>query len=69
MGYIFILAGLSFVLPALAGFTFERQVVIDGVAIPPSRWGKQIQWPPLVGGVWAISYGIYLARKGRRSDS
>lgn len=64
VGYLHVLGAVVVIALAVAGFTFERQIVIDGVASPPSRWGEQIQWPPLVFGVLLLLVGAYIARRG-----
>jgi hypothetical protein len=63
-GYLHFLGGASVVALALLGFTFEKQVVVDGFANPPTRWGHQIQWPPLVLGLLLMLFGVYKARRG-----
>jgi hypothetical protein len=62
IGYAQILAGLIVIGFAIAGFTFERQTIVDGVAYPPSRWGERVQWPPLVLGTALLGIGFYTAR-------
>jgi hypothetical protein len=47
---------------AIAGFSFERQTVVEGIANPPSRWREQVQWPPLVMGIALLGSGFYTAR-------
>jgi hypothetical protein len=67
-GYVHLLAGLVVVGLALAGFTFERQVIVDGIASPPTRWRNEIQWPPLVFGFVLLLLGTYKARHGDRRE-
>ena len=63
-GYLSLVGGASIVALALAGFTFEKQFIMDGIANPPTRWRDQIQWPPLVFGLLLLLLGAYKARRG-----
>ena len=67
-GYAHALVGLAVIGLALAGFTFEHRVIVDGIGNPPTRWRNEIQWPPLALGLLLLVFGTYKARRGDTAE-